>query len=415
MPPTPYSILAERLIAGGIITDPWIYGSERFRVEPVVLSPELYERMCEAGERVGRLFNSISTLVAATPDLLIELNLTPWQTTMWESAVGRWHGIARIDFFVLTDGTLRFCEMNSDTPSGEAETVVFNEVCHTDHPDLVNPNANFEERFVEMVLASYRASHRAPLERPAVGIIYPTDLPEDLSMIALYKQWFESHGMQVVIGSPYNLHPRTDGGVGLFDVPIDIIVRHYKTDWWGERLPVWSDQEDYPDPDPLDPPLGWLLAAEAEGAVTIVNPFGAVVTQNKRAMAICWEHKELFDAFDRETIETLLPETRRLETLNPSTLSRDEWVLKSDYGCEGDEVTIGPQVTDEVWQLALERALPGNWIAQRWFDAAPLDDGTVPNYGLYLIAGRAAGIFTRLSARSTDATAVVPPTFVSRD
>lgn len=409
-----YSILAERLIAGGIITDPWIYGSERFRIEPVVLPPELYTRMCRAGERVARLFNNACALVAEHPALLDELNLSPYQTVMWESAVGRWHGIARIDFFVLGDGTLRFCEVNSDTPSGEAETVILNRACHPDHPDLVDPNSNFEGQFVEMVLASHRASHRAPVERPSIGIIYPTDLPEDLSMIALYRSWFEARGMRVTIGSPYNLHPRTDGGVGLFDVPIDVMVRHYKTDWWGERLPVWTDQPDYPDPDPLDPPLGWLLATEAAGGITIVNPFGAVVSQNKRTMALCWEHIELFDAIDQETIRTLLPETRRLETLDPATLRREEWVLKSDYGCEGDEVTIGRQIDDELWGIALERAIPGHWVAQRWFDAAPLADGTIPNYGLYILAGRAAGIFTRLSARGTDATAVVPPTFVGR-
>lgn len=410
-----YTALAERLIAGGIITDPWVYGAERFRLEPMVLSPDLYQRMCSAGERVARLFNSVCTLVAAHPDLLDELSLTPYQLTMWESAVGRWHGIARIDFFVLTDGTLRFCEVNSDTPSGEAETVVLNAVCHPDHPHLVDPNREFEEHFVEMVLASHRASHRAPREHPAVGIVYPTDLPEDLSMIALYRSWFERRGMRVVIGSPYNLQPRSDGGVGLFDVPVEIIVRHYKTDWWGERLPVWSDQPDYPDPDPLDPPLGWLLAAESVGAVTVVNPFGAVVSQNKRAMALCWEHLDLFDAFDQETIRALLPETRRLEVLDPATLRREEWVLKSDYGCEGDEVTVGRHVSDEVWEIALERAIPGHWVAQRWFDAAPLEDGAIPNYGLYIIAGRAAGIFTRLSPRSTDATALVPATFLGGD
>ena len=100
-------------------------------------------------------------------------------------------------------------------------------------------------------------------------------------MIALYRQWLEARGCQVVLGSPYNLHA-CDTGVGMFGEPLDLVIRHYKTDWWGEREVAWSDADPYLDPDPLDKPLRLLLEAEYNWRVTVVNPFGTVATQEKR-------------------------------------------------------------------------------------------------------------------------------------
>ena len=45
-----YAAFAQELYDGCIISDPWIEGKERFRLEPVVLEPELYGRLCLAAE-----------------------------------------------------------------------------------------------------------------------------------------------------------------------------------------------------------------------------------------------------------------------------------------------------------------------------------------------------------------------------
>ena len=34
-------------------------------------------------------------------------------------------------------------------------------------------------------------------------------------MIALYREWLEAHGCQIILGSPYNVHT-CQGGVGMF-------------------------------------------------------------------------------------------------------------------------------------------------------------------------------------------------------
>jgi glutathionylspermidine synthase len=410
-----YDEFARELVASNILGDPWLDGRPRFRLEPVVLSPATLDALYDAAERIALAFDEAASLVWLRPDLLDEyFHLTPYQSLMWLASERRWHGIARLDLFLLPDGSIRCCEMNSDTPSGEAEAVLLNRMRHRHHRELVDPNADFEERFVALIRAFAATTSRAGASSPTVAIVYPTDLPEDLSMIALYREWLERRGMSVVLGAPTNL-ARIDGGVGLFGRAVDVVVRHYKTDWWGERIPAWSDEREYEDPDPLDGPLRLLLAADAAGEVAVVNPFGAVLTQNKLLMAFLWDHLDELSPGSADAVRTFIPETRRLVDLDPGNLVREEWVLKSDYGCEGDEVVIGRNVDERLWQSALERAVPGRWILQRYFDAARDADLAIANYGVYLLGGLRAGIYTRLSRTATDTTALSAPTFVSAD
>ncbi len=417
-----YGEFARQLYATGILSDPWLNGRERFRLSGVLLAPQQLQALYTVAERVTHIYHELAEIVLAQPELLDEFfGLTPFQKAMWLASEGRWHGIARVDLFVCTDGRIRACELNSDTPSGEAETVLLNQLLHPYHPNTEDPNKAFDERFWQMLQVSHQATvSRSPvpllsrsLQRAA--IIYPTDMPEDLSMIALYRQWLETRGCEVVLGSPYNLGLDAQRRVTVLGKPVELIIRHYKTDWWGERELIWENQTPYPDPDPLERELLLLLEAENEGHVTVVNPFGAVVTQNKLAMALMWERQELFSAQAREWIVEHIPETRRLAVLDAEHLPREEWVLKSDYGCEGDSVVIGAFTKPSDWRLVFATTIKKHWVAQRFFEVAPVveaENKLLPNYGVYLLGGRAAGLFTRLSQQATDYTSVTAPTFV---
>src|SRR5262249_21693345 len=153
-------------------------------------------------------------IVVRHPELLDQFfNFTPWQKAMWLASEGRWHGIARVDLFLCADGRVRACEMNSDTPSGEAEAVLLNRLLHPFQPDTIDPNEGFDERFWQMLVASHQALAGPEVEPQNVAIVYPTDLPEDLSMIAIYKQWLEDRGCKVMLGSPFNLGVDQQGRV----------------------------------------------------------------------------------------------------------------------------------------------------------------------------------------------------------
>lgn len=409
-----YAAFARAIYETGVLSDPWIDGCERFGMQGVVLTTPRAQALAEVAERVAYLHHELAHILLEHPELLAEFyHLTPCQQAMWEAAGGLWHGMARADLFICEDGRIACCELNSDTPSGQPEAVILNRLLHAAHGAVDDPNVYLEERYLAML----RQSHAKRTDQPltTVGIIYPTELTEDLGMITLFTRWLAAAGIRVICGSPFNLR-RTSRGIEVLGEAVDLIVRHYKTDWWGERIPVWDDAPDYPDPEPLYEPLGALLAADMAGEVTVVNPFGAVVTQNKLSLAFLWEEQPRFSRRAQRWIRKHIPETYRMTSLSLDQLraEREAWVLKSDYGCEGEETICGPFVSQEVWDQTIEHALPERFIAQRFFRAEADKAGRQINYGVYLLGGSASGYFTRLSPQSTDYTAVTVPTFVTR-
>lgn len=411
-----YDAFAKRIVASGVLSDPWLDGAPRFREEPIVVESELQRSLYRAAEEVAAVYNEMCLIVADEPRLLDDFfAMTPFQKAMWMGSAPQWHGIARADVFVIDDGSLAFTEINCDTPTGEAEAVILGDLA-TRADDDVDPNLELEARFVALVemLAERELEDKAPR---TIGLVYPTEFTEDLSLVRLYKRWFESRGWEVVLGSPYNLsRGSVEGVTTLFSTPISVILRHYKTDWWGERASVWDDDE-VVDTEPLAAPLDAIFSGMVAGKLTVVNPFGAVLPQNKRSMAFFWEHIHRFSPQAQKTIERYIPVTSRLEVMHEEQLraQREEWVLKSDYGAEGDEVIVGRHTSEEDWRAALTHARAGRWIAQRFFQAKPIDEaGSIVNHGVFLIAGEACGLYARVQVGATDDRALSAPVLVRR-
>jgi glutathionylspermidine synthase len=405
-----YDAFAKRITASGIVTDPWVFGEPRFREEPVMLSGGEAREMYRVAESVAEVYNELCLMVADEPELLDTFfGLSPYQKAMWLASQPLWHVIARADVFVTDEG-LQIAELNCDTPTGEAEAIILGPLAA--RAGTVDPNRDLAKRFgdVTELLAKAMVGKGAPRR---AGIVYPTELPEDLSLVRLYKRTFEERGWEIVLGSPYNL-THDERGLVLFDDPISLVLRHYKTDWWGERQSVWDDEE-LLDPQPLEEPLEAVLAAMLGGSAAVVNPFGAVVPQNKRAMAFMWEHIHRFSRRAQDVIRAHVPVTRRLEAFHVEQLAaqKDDWVLKSDYGAEGDEVVIGKLVTTEVWKESLAHARRGRWIVQRWFRAKEGARGESVNYGVFLLGGEGAGLYARVQVGATDDRALSAPVLVA--
>ena len=411
----PYERFAERALDTGIFSDPWIEGHPRFRPEPLLLLAETQARLYRAAERVAGVYDEACRIVDASEAWLDDFfRLTPAQKLMWEASRPFWHGVARADVFLTEDGPL-VCELNCDTPTGEPEAVLLPSLVPPP-PGYVDPNVGLPGRFLALLEEIGRHTLEAGLpERPVVGLVYPTELTEDLSVVRLYRRWMEERGWSVILGAPYNLGRGEEGEVLLFDQPCDLVVRHYKTDWWGERRPVWLDAEPFPDAEPLGEPLLALLQGPLAGRCAVVNPFGSVLAQNKRMMAFFWEKLELFSRSAQNAIRAHVPYTCRLESMLREQLAaeRDQWVLKSDYGAEGDEVIVGPLTSPQLWEESLRQVAPGRWVAQRFFQAEELPGGETINHGVFLIAGQASGLYARVQKGATDTLAQSTPVFIS--
>ncbi len=381
------------------VPDPWLDGQPRLREAPVVLSPSRYRQTCAAAAAIAAVHGELARIVAAAPGLVDTFfGLTRWQRGMWQCSAPDWHGIARADVFWTAAGPKVF-ELNSDTPSGQAETVALARAAHERHQHLHDPSASLPARYAAMVRAWARGSGRDGAS--TVGVLYPTEITEDLSLVGAVRDWLAASGHRVVLGSPFNVGLAGDGRATLLDTPCDVIVRHYKTDWFGERLPVADDDELAAERDPLVAPLLQLLTASVERRTTIVNPFGAVLTQNKRALAFCWEHRDRFSAAARAAIVRWLPHTVRLELAREQLWNqRERWVLKSDYGCEGAEVVVGPHVDQGTWEHTLAHVVARRWVAQQYHEPETDAGGEVVNHGVWLVGGRAAGVLARVHGRA---------------
>jgi glutathionylspermidine synthase len=407
-----YETYATRVVESGILSDPWVDGQPRLRQEPLVLSQSEQRTLYRAAEEMAAVYDELCRIVRDEPTLLDSFfALTLCQKAMWHSSQPLWHGIARADLFMTAEGPV-LAELNCDTPTGEAEAVVQSGLAALEHAGTRDPNVDLGPRFCALI-STLSALLPEPDPARVVGLVYPTEFTEDLPLVRLYRQWLREQGYSVVLGSPYNL-AQDDAGLSLFGRKISVLVRHYKTDWWGERGSVWTDEE-IPDPDPLIEPLAALLNAAAEGHAAVVNPLAAVVPQNKRSMAFMWEHIHRFSPQAQTTIQRYLPVTSRLEVLHAELLvaERADWVLKSDYGAEGEEVIIGRLLTDEQFRTCLEKARPGRWIAQRYFEALQNPEHESVNYGVYLVAGQASGLYARAQVGPTDGNALSVPTLIA--
>lgn len=408
-----YASFARAMVAGGILTDPWYDGAPRFTATPELVEPALLRGLYRAGEQIAAVYDELGRIVRDDESLLADFfALTPIQRALWQASAPLWHGIARADVFLTSEG-FAVAELNCDTPTGEAEVVELARLVHPHHPQLRDPNADLQKKFTAMVEAYASQWLQGPAPRSA-GIVYPTEFTEDLCVVKLYQRWLTAAGYSVVLGSPYNLGQAADGRATLFDVPVSVVVRHYKTDWWTERSSAWDD-DTILDHEPLRGPLSVLLGAVDRRRTVVVNPFGAVLPQNKRSMAFMWEHIHRFSPQSQQIIEHLVPFTSRLESLHPEMLlaARADWVLKSDYGAEGDEVILGRDVTYDVWAASLRHARRGRWIAQRYFEARLRPGGDVANYGVFVVAGEAAGLYLRTHRGKTDETACSVPVLTS--
>lgn len=409
-----YPPFAARAAARGL-TDPWCLGAPRLSPQPIVLPPADARALARAAEGIAAVHDELVHLVAAEPDLLDSFFvLTPWQRLLAQASLPHWHGLARADVF-LTAGGPTVCELNCDTPSGQPEAVHLSALAAEDHGRR-DANAQLPARFAALVNAHLRRVGRGG--HATIGIVYPTELTEDLAMVALYRDWLQQRGHRVVLGSPFNISTTADGRVALLDEPCDLLLRHYKTDWWCERLPVRDDEPLAQDRHALAPQLAALLQADLHNKTAVVNPFGALLPQNKRSLAFCWEHQHRFSPRAQQAIARWLPETRRLEQVRDDLWrQRPDWVLKSDYGCEGDEVVVGALVDQDTWEDALAHAIAQRWVAQRHFTASPDPDGNIVNHGVYLIGGRTAGWLLRQhpAAVITDAGALCTGALLAGD
>jgi len=399
------------LLEAGIIDDPWLEGRERLALEPAVLTRADAGAMAEAACAVALMLDEAVQAAAGDDVLLRLLGLDASLVDIARLDAPRWLALARADVFAVADGgSPQVCEINCDTPTGLAECVELGRLAAAGHAQLADPSAHLRERWLGMV----RAAAHPGSARTVVGILDPTEVTDDLCHIRQLTRWLEEAGIAVVRGAPFNLHACAGHRVGLFGTPCDVLLRHYKTDCWAQQRRLWAHARLPAHHAPLARELALIAAAMAAGTLGVLNPWGSAIAQNKRTLALPWERPQLFHPETLAAVRRHLPETRFLASLSAPQLiaEREQWVLKSDYGCEGAEVLVGRHCDPALWAACLAQAVPERWIVQRAF-APRLDaGGRTVNTGVFLVGGMPSGLYTRTSLGPTGTGALSCPTLV---
>ncbi len=329
--------------------------TETLRAEQEILGrPELLTRL----GLPGQLCRALQTDAAPTPTAL---------------------RIMRFDFHPTTEGW-RISEVNSDVPGGYTESTCFTEEFARRYPS--NEPAGRTAHVWADALAQ-RAMADPGASRGTVALLAAPGYMEDQQVIVYLAGLLRARGCRTILGRPGQVHWRDD----LAEVetrtgrsPVAAVVRFYQAEWLA-RLPLRT---------------GWCRYFRGS-RTPMVNPGTAIISESKR-FPLVWD--QLRCSLNRW--RALLPETR--EPTEARWRSDDDWIVKSALCNTGDDVGLRAALTDREWrQLRWEVWLqPRRWLAQRRFVSVPVETPIGPLHpclGIYVINGRAAGAYARLSPK----------------
>jgi hypothetical protein len=280
--------------------------------------------------------------------------------------------VIRFDFHPTSEGW-RISEANTDVPGGYAESSEFARLVSEETADA-RPAGDPGGALARAILG--------PLgESPGIALISTPGYPEDLQVTAYLAGRLRQLGARPFLIQPDQI--RWDRGqaraVGPWSgEPIDGIFRFCQGELAsrGRRPDGWES---------------YFIG----GRTPVCNPGSALLVESKR-FALAWPR-----------LTTKLPTWRSLlpEIVDPRAIrgrERDGWVLKEAFCNTGDSVAWPGSAGGSRWEKALWRArlAPSRWVAQRRFEAIPLETpigSMYPCLGVYTINGLASGIYGRLA------------------
>ncbi len=279
---------------------------------------------------------------------------------------------ARFDFHPTPNGW-RISEANTDVPGGLIEASgIAALMAAGGGPEPVGDPA---EALLDALLAAVPNPHH-------VALVHATAYTDDRQVADFVARGLDRRGVNGHLVSPTNL--RWTGGRAVVTcdwlarpVPADVIFRFFPAEWLVNlpRSAAWT---------------GFFRASTPQ-----CNPPTALLTQTKR-FPLVWDrlHASL------PTWRALLPETR-----DPRRIAwrhSQDWVLKHAMGRVGEDVAL-PGITSPADLRRMSTSArwhPGQWVVQRRFDLVPVQtpDGLrYPCLGVFVISGRCAGAYGRLS------------------
>jgi glutathionylspermidine synthase len=302
---------------------------------------------------------------------------------------------SRFDIFERADGGLAALEYNCDKPAGQRE--IWAAEALVPHRSNVNRGARSHfRRALAAAWAAHRRRFALAARTPRLAILADPAHREEFRLAYLFGREAAALGWTWDVVGPDNLVVDA-GRPTAYGRPVDVVLRHYPAEYLYEL-----------------PAAAALWTAATEGRVLWLNDPRAVVAQAKSAFAHLWvlaEDDRWLTRAEAALVRRALPPTGLASS--PGWLDRararpEDYVLKPVLGRYSEKVRVGALASVEEWQRGLDEAAvsPDDWVIQayvpprrRWLpDAGASGDGGRPgyvNWGVYLAAGRPAGICPR--------------------
>ncbi|HEU0013001.1 MAG TPA: hypothetical protein VFQ45_04925 [Longimicrobium sp.] len=274
---------------------------------------------------------------------------------------------SRLDtFFDSAAQSLLVTEYNAETPAGPAYMDELSEVflalpvageftrTHVLHPLPARPGV------MHTLLRAYH-EWSGNRELPRIGILDWNDVPTQ-SEFVFFRDYFAEHGIEAVIADPRACEYREGRLIAPGGFHITLIYKRVLIDELLLR-------------EGMDSPVA---RAVRDGAVCMVNPFRCKIIYKKAGLAVLGDERnaDMFDADERAAIQAHIPWTRvveerrtdhggqHIDLLPWMAQNRQRLVLKpnDDYGGHG--IVLGWLVSDEEWQVSVQRALERPHVVQ---------------------------------------------------
>jgi glutathionylspermidine synthase len=282
--------------------------------------------------------------------------------------------VMRFDFHLSTEGW-RITEVNSDVPGGFIEAAGFTRLMAEHCPDARMTG--------DPAVQLANQLSRALGSGATIALVHATAYTDDRQVMEYLAGRLAARGIAAHCVGPTHLRWKAGRAriqSDWLDCDIDAIVRFFPGEWLVN----------------LRRGSGWRNFVT--GAVTpLCNPATALLTQSKR-LPLVWNELET----PMPTWRALLPETR--DPRRARWGSDDGWLVKPALGRVGEGVGIRGVTPAKSWKSIARSArwFPRHWVAQRRFDAVPLETPDGPQFpciGVYTVGGVAAGIYGRIAPR----------------
>lgn len=388
-----------------------LYGEREIGValRPHLLTRTQYDTLAQASEVLAGAFEKVASALLSEPARMQTLRLTDREIKLALAEPG-YSALAvttRLDAFVQ-DHEIKFVEYNAENPSSLTDQAGLNKILMEVGAmrDIATRYSLTQfgpaERLLESLLNTFREWGGSDL--PNIAILDWTELPTADEFVLL-RDFFVSRGISTVICSPEQLEYEK-GRLRCGEFQIDLV---YKRVIINELLDRCADSHP-------------LISAYLAGDVCLVNSFRCKLVHKKACFELLTDEENAgwFTPCERDVIQRTVPWTRgvsqrktqyrgrEVDLVEYVRINRPQFVLKpnDDYGGRG--VVFGSRGSSAEWELALSRALEGDYVVQEKLnlqtESFPIFNecgwAMQPMYvdtNPFLFSGRVEGAMVRLS------------------